>query len=244
LEKKKITVKHFINKSLPLTDIYASKADEECIGPIYPLYVQVTYNRKNTQFKSSLDMGLQNFEYIEDTMRALMEEEKKMIIRIIEYELKKLKSGFTLKSLRKKYKHYTTPILNILERYVHSHFINIVKKSKTKYADLLTYEFQFNVTFSLILDAARELIPNFNNYMDSEIELDFKVLEMYYQIFGTETEPFMNSLFMSPVFIDWSEGYFINRFKNSISIKYPELELNELIIASNRIISTHELNIN
>lgn len=44
--EKKITVKHYLNTSI--------KEYDEIGDKIYPIYVQVTYNRKNTKFKSKI----------------------------------------------------------------------------------------------------------------------------------------------------------------------------------------------
>lgn len=86
---KKVTVKHFLNKK-----IIVNKNDKDfernmlrfddmpIHGPIYPVYVQITFNRKTTTIKSSTHKNFseESFEnYINKNTRNLFEREQNFI---------------------------------------------------------------------------------------------------------------------------------------------------------------------
>ena len=64
--EKKITVKHYVN-----TDV---KVDDESGYTMYALYIQVTYNRKNTKFRSNIPFSLsENIPHLIPTFDTLFE---------------------------------------------------------------------------------------------------------------------------------------------------------------------------
>ncbi len=97
-KEKKITVKFFLNQALePATGERGRK--------LYPLYLQITYNRKNMQFKSRYGLFYKN---LKEVSAELMTFEVKLLTKIIRYEA--TGNGYELKGLKRKYDLYSNSV--------------------------------------------------------------------------------------------------------------------------------------
>ncbi len=101
----KITVRYFLNQKVKPTRIPLLRDSD-----LYPLYIQVTYNRKNTQFRS-FHMG--NYVNLEDAINQdgdRLDYEKELIRKVIEYEIKTKNENFQLKGMKDRYIKYKNEI--------------------------------------------------------------------------------------------------------------------------------------
>src|SRR5687767_11185523 len=103
----KITIKHYLNTKL--------KGTEENNVVLYPIYVQITYNRKNTNFSSEYDRKFSINTNIDELKESLVignifKEEERVIRDIILYESSLRNETFDLKDLKNKYELFKKPI--------------------------------------------------------------------------------------------------------------------------------------
>ncbi|MGB0864488.1 MAG: hypothetical protein ACPGXZ_16310 [Saprospiraceae bacterium] len=117
---KKVSVKFYLNTKL--------KPKERFGGKFYPVYVRVTYDRKNTTFKYNHLLTNQPLLMSEKEKPYLLEgrfygkvlnEMKETILNIVSYEINRFKSNFSLAGLSDRIRCYYSPI-NLI-------FINLAK---------------------------------------------------------------------------------------------------------------------
>ncbi len=108
IKEKKITIKFFLNKLLE-----AATGDKG--EKYYPLYIQVTYNRKNMQLKSKYG---EYYKDIKEVRKELMQFEEMMLTKVIRYESTHTSSDYDLKGLKHKYEIYSGSVSQALEHYL------------------------------------------------------------------------------------------------------------------------------
>lgn len=103
---KKITVRFFLQKKVQ---------PHAVLG--YPLYIYLTYNRKNMQFKSLYG---KYYAEMKDVNKGIMDFEKKRVEKIIRYETSLLSNQdkYEMKGLKDKYKIYATSIHKVMEHFL------------------------------------------------------------------------------------------------------------------------------
>ncbi len=142
-KEKKITVKFYLNKerksrflfqnngNLGSTEIHVNKfnkvklvlpsdSNEEGGIELYPVYVRVTYNRKNTQFKLILPNqdystilfpleseinGVENYKY-----KDAIAKKKRLIERVVRAEIEKKGDSFNLNGIAERISSYEIPV--------------------------------------------------------------------------------------------------------------------------------------
>jgi len=105
---KKITVKFFLNRLLEAAT--NDKGQES-----YPLYIQVTYNRKNMQLKSKYS---EYYYDLSEVKPGLMEFEEKVLRKIVTHEAGETKGEYDLKGLKRKYEVYSMSVHQAVEEYL------------------------------------------------------------------------------------------------------------------------------
>lgn len=150
----KITVKHYINKDL------------KPVGGLYPLYVQIIYNRKVYKIKSFITI----FEYVnEEILKTLktsvvLEQEIRDIERTILDLEKQGKGKVTSKNITQ----FAKPFTEIVE----DNFCKVIKKelpeapyflTSSKFSDIDDLLFFFGIDFATVSKKINILLSNIEN---------------------------------------------------------------------------------
>ena len=162
-KEKKVSVKFFLNK-----DVKPSLYDDV---KLYPVYVRVTYNRKNTKFKAAIDQATlwirEEFEdhyLLDEKNRKSFEEIEQALIDIVGYEAERLGDKFTLKGIGQRLEYYKISIYNCLQLLVSHHFNELLANHLTHndYVELKDLELQekFDKAASLLGDKLPTIITD------------------------------------------------------------------------------------
>ena len=94
----KISVRFFLNKNvMPFTPPLLRGTK------LYPLYIQVTYNRRNTQFRSEEGNCYTSIEEAYKIDRKKIENEESLIKKIVQFEIEHFKQDYQLAGLVDRY---------------------------------------------------------------------------------------------------------------------------------------------
>lgn len=208
-KEKKITVKFFLNEAVePL------KGEER--KSYYPLYVQVTYNRKNMQFKSKYS---EYYDDLKDVKPSLLEFEERVIKSIVAYEAGKTKGEYDLKGLKKKYDVYSISILEALEHYLKPKLRLVVLKTGNELSKVLNFN-DAHATVALLHRAANLLFKDFDSGLAIKLKEELKAYEPYQRLY----KPVLNYDF--PTLIDWVDGSHKEELEKKLSTTFkskPEM---------------------
>ncbi|WP_121354303.1 hypothetical protein [Flavisolibacter nicotianae] len=203
LKEKKITVKFFLNQALePATDEKGKK--------LYPLYLQVTYNRKNMQLKSRYGLY---YKTLKEVPLELMRFEEKVLTKIIRSEATGNEEGYELKGLKRKYDLYSLSIHQTLETYLKPKLRLAVLKTGHELVQVLDFN-QPRIPTKLLYEAATLLFPKFESSLPQKLRDD---LQTYHLLQGLTDEPVLAYHF--PTVIDWVEGSHKTQLMSLAAIK-------------------------
>ena len=206
---KKITIKFFLNKKI----IEAITEDDK---PLHPLYIQVTYNRKNMQLRSKYGMEYLDMKELKDRGKGICEWEEKVLRKIIRYEINRLGEKFELKGLSKKYEVYASSLQNVIDK----HLKQKLHQANFKINDDLPQVLDFNnerVPFSNLLKASQLLFENHDKYLNDELRDQIKVHAVYNQIY-----PLPYFKFSFATVIDWLESEQRNDMRKQLESIYAK----------------------
>jgi hypothetical protein len=100
MKKKKFSIKYEINKELQIQE-----------GDKWPLYIKMSYDRKNTKIKSSLEQSISEKEFDKVVKSNLALQEIEIISRIMSHETDGFtKSWSSFKGFKEKLDYYRLPI--------------------------------------------------------------------------------------------------------------------------------------
>ena len=207
---KKITVKFFLNKLLD-----AATGDKG--QKYYPLYIQVTYNRKNMQLKS---MYGEYYEKIEEVKKGLMEFEERMLCKVIRYESSQIKGNYDLKGLKRKYEVYSGSVAEALENYLKPKLRLTVLKTKDWLVPVLNFN-DSRATVSKLYQAARKLFPDLERFMNVKLHEELQAYSYYKPLYP---DIFLDYTF--PTIIEWVEGSYKKELEAKLKATYktkPEI---------------------
>lgn len=212
---KKITIKFFLNKNLhPVQLDY--NGETPLLG--YPLYIQVTYNRNNSQFKSHYGGYYSDLAKIDEenfSGAGLLAFEENIVRKVIEHEIKKRGDKFDLKGINKKYDLFSTSIEVLLNSNLKQRLFRILLKQKpAEYSAI----FNFNdpkIDVLLLYKAASKLYES----LEKNIPEDFKKEIKSYELFSLVNLKSKFTYSFSTI-IDWLEGNakveFEKKLKNNV----------------------------
>ncbi len=226
---KKITVKFFLNKNLhPL-----SIAGELC----YPLYTQITYDRKNTQIKCAYGWFYRSISQIEEEDPHLLPFEEKVLKKSVSYELSIHGDSFRLKGLGKKYEHYCVSTHALFNSYLKIRFKNILKHARpSKFLHVLNLD-KPKIDFFTLYEAAEILFDNIPNLIKEDFQEEMDICRLYHQLYKPQLE---EKRYQFPVVIDWLEGSHQDDLRDKLKKHFntkPEMVEQSLSLI-NKIVST------
>jgi len=201
---KKVTVKFFINKAvLPVVDGKTRR---------YPLYMLITYDRKNTMMRCHYGQYYKDLNEVDKVhYPGLLVMEERIIKKTISYELTQRGSEFDLKGTYKKYDRYAIGIHVLLEKYLKAQLWNVISRLEPiEYAKA----FNFNdpdVEFNTLYKIARKV------YKDLPL-LQPKNFEQGIEIYQTFVKLYQGSFFQYgfPVVIEWLDNSAVDDYSKKI----------------------------
>jgi len=203
---KKITIKFFLNQLLE--PAINDKGKES-----YPLYIQITYNRKNMQLKSKYAEYYYN---LSEVKPGLMDFEEKVLRKIITYEAAQTGEDYDLKGLKKKYDVYSYSIHQTIEDYLKPKLRMAVLKTNDELANVLSFNSSL-ATVPRLLAAARRLFPGFDRHLGNRLEDE---LAAYSQFLQLEKAPLF--IYTFPTVIDWVDGSYKEVLDKKLNTIYKE----------------------
>jgi hypothetical protein len=207
-KEKKINVKFFLNTLVePVT---GEKGKE-----YYPLYIQVTYNRKNTQFKSKYG---EYYEELKEVKSSLLTFEERVLRKIIRMEAGDL-ADYDLKGLKRKYDLYSTSIGEAIEYYLKPKLRLAILKTNNELVTVLDFS-QIQATVGRLHKAANLLFKDFDKNLNVKLKEELTAYENYYRLYPL---PFFDYDF--PTLMDWKDNSYKTELEKKLkaSFKKPEI---------------------
>jgi hypothetical protein len=205
---KRITVKFFLNKALQPIEINNKKA--------YPLYMLVTYNRKNTMLKPHYGYYYRDLKEVSThagfSMPGVMAFEEKIVRKTIAYEIAKAGSEFTLKGIHKKYDVYCLGIHSLLERHL---------KKTLNNASMRTEPHEFNealnfgprISFETLYTICKKIYTDLDKALPKGFDEEVKMYDDFLKLYGA---PFFDYNF--PTVIEWLDESIKEDYRKKLSV--------------------------
>jgi hypothetical protein len=204
-KEKKITIKFFLNQLVePVTG--------EKGQSYYPLYIQVTYNRKNMQFKSKYGLYYQDANEIEP---ALLQFEENTLRQIINYESGQTDAEYDLKGLKRKYEVYSTSVLDAVEQFLKPKLKSAILKTNDELTTVLDFN-QSKATVGRLFKAARLLFPKFEQSLTIKLREELAAYDQFRQLFK---EPILSE-YIFPTIISWIISTYPNELEAKLKVIY------------------------
>ncbi|MBN9382215.1 MAG: hypothetical protein J0H74_15710 [Chitinophagaceae bacterium] len=202
---KKITIKFFLNQVLePATNQKGKKS--------YPLYIQVTYTRKNMQLRSRYS----DYYYSLDEVKPyIMEFEERILRKIITHETDQAKGEYDLKGLRRKYDIYSFSIHEAVEVYLKARLHLAILKTKDELTTVLNFSTP-QATVARLHEAARRLFKGFDRHLVGAGLIS--ELTSHEQFLRLDKQPFLSYTF--PTIIDWVDGSYQDEVATKLNAVY------------------------
>jgi len=198
--EKKITVKFFLNEAVEPVKGEGKKQ-------YYPLYVQVTYRRKNMQFRSKYG---EYYASLDEVKPSLIRFEEKAIKSIVTYEARKEKGEYDLKGLKRKYELYSLSILEVLEQYLKPKLRLASLKTGSELAGVLNFG-DPNVTVGQLYEAARLLFQGFEDTLSEKLKEELESYAVYQKM----ERPVLAYNFLT--LIEWADGSCKQRLEETLA---------------------------
>ncbi len=218
IEEKKIGFRYYLNKRLNPVVIAEDNR--------YQVYVQVTFDRKNTQLPCPFPFSLGGLtehrfkelfeERIDKEVKEEIEEFEAMIENILRFEFKNLKSNFVLKGLSKRLSSYYDPLGMTLRDSVSSRMKLFFKeseitKSKFRFSQIEAMLSAMDGDFASTYMMLKDIMPDIRDQLPEDLEISI-----------TAYLHFLTSRISGRVF-DWLDEKIRKRFQEYL-FNVPEEE--------------------
>ncbi len=194
---KKITVKFFLNTFLHEIALPNGKMGK-------PLYVQITYERRNTQIKCSYAGYYESYEVVKKDHSDILAFEDRLLRKSVQYELDQKGEEFQLHGLGKKYDTYSQGIHRIFDNYMKMRLREVYQKQAqpARFFDVLHID-RPTVDFFLLYEAGKRLFDNLEKIINPVLTEEIAIYKTYYDFYAHELK---NHVFDFPTVIDWLDG--------------------------------------
>lgn len=194
---KKITVKFFLNTFLKDIALPNGKMGR-------PLYVQITYERKNTQIKCSYAGYYESYEVVKKEHGNILAFEDKLLRKSVQYELDKYGLDFQLHGLGKKYDTYSQGIHHIFDNYMKMRLRDVLQRhAQPNHFFKILHIDRPTVDFFLLYEVSQRLFDNFEKIINPVLAEEIAIHKIYYDFYA---ETLKNEVFDFPTVIDWLDG--------------------------------------
>lgn len=219
----KITVKFFLHKKVaPMVSPMLDNVE------YYPLYIQVSYARNNTQFRSFYKNTYSSIDQAKENDIELIKYEENLIRKVVEYEAKIFKEKFELKGIGDRYMDYAMGMDQYVDSYLKRTFYDTLCSIDSEFI-LLLDPFNEKVNINTYHKAAKKLINNLDSYFPK-----FFIKEIEW---GTEFINWCKEQKELPRIIDWVNRIALNNYE--IYLKHRKFQddiIRKRILFINKII--------
>lgn len=213
---KKITIKFFLNKNLHALDPSVPESDKA-----YPLYTQITYDRKNTQIKCVYGWYYRTMEQVWEEQPFLLPFEEKILRRSVTHELQRMGLDFRLKGLGRKYDSYALSIHALVNSYIKMRFRTFLSRAQpARFLDTINTDAR-KIDFTVLHEAAQRLFDNLEELLPQEFHREVEIYEAYKAFYKEELN---NNKYQFPVVIDWIAGEHEAELRQKFRQEKPALE--------------------
>lgn len=228
---KKITVKFFLNKAVqPVVEGKDKR---------YPLYMLITYNRKNTMMKSHYGGYYKNLEEAETQhYPGFLDFEERNVQKAIRYEISRQGDRFDLKGIYKKYEAYCMGIHVLFAKYLKEGlWTALMRTDRFEYVKALNFE-DPSVPFEVLYDISRKIFT-----LDKILAKEFiEAAEVY----NTFNKLYQASFFQYtfPTIIEWLDQSAQEDYRNKLQALYkrdPEMIEKSISIINKVVYSNLEV---
>lgn len=226
----KISVRFFLNKNVkPIHMPLLGDSD------FFPLYVQVTFRRKNTQFRSLYQRQYMNIDNAFNWDRNNLNYEENIIQQVVEYEVKTKGKQFQLKGLKDKYKNYTAEVGFSVKKYLRITMLASLEQSNSEYWRIMDPTSHWEVPIEIYYDACLKLINNFETFLPKNFKKNITI--------GEEFIRWSEKKKLSPLLIQWLDGSLKLEYKTFLQKKgNSESQINEKLNLITKTIEFSEEN--
>jgi hypothetical protein len=207
---KKITVKFFVNEMVqPLIDGKTKR---------YPLYMLITYDRKNTMMRCHYGQYYKDLKEIDKiNYPGLLAMEERIIKKTIEYELKQRRNSFDLKGTYKKYEQYSVGIHVLVERYLKDYLWSVLSRLEPfEYAKALKFT-DPDVTFDTLYKISKRIYKDLDNSLPRNFEQEIEVYRVFHKLYqGTFFQ------YSFPVVIEWIDSSAVDDYREKLKTFYSD----------------------
>ncbi len=207
---KKVTVKFFINKAvLPIMEGKTKR---------YPLYMLITYDRKNTMMRCHYGQYYKDLNEVDRVhYPGLMTMEERVIRKTISYELAQRGNDFDLKGTNKKYDQYAIGIHVLLERHLKNQLWSVLSRLEPfEYVKALNFT-DTDVEFSTLYKIARKVYKDLPALQPKNFEQEIEIYLAFMKLYkGSFFE------YSFPVVIEWLDLSVVDDYQNKLTSLYPD----------------------
>lgn len=176
-KSRKITVKFFLNKAVQPYMTNNKKT--------YPLYMLITYNRRNTMLKSHYGRYYHNLDEIEKThYPGFMAFEERIVKKTVAYEINKHGAKFTLKGIHRKYDNYCLDIGDLFSSYLKNSLYTVLLRAEPfEFLKALNFTDQ-EVSFNTLYTMAKKLYPDINRLLPKDFSEETEIYETFIKLYA------------------------------------------------------------
>ena len=207
-KEKKVTVKLFLNKNLE------PQPSDERGKVLYPLYMLITYNRRNTMIRSYYGMYYRELKEVE---KGLLDFEEMIMKTTIAYELSQNPNKFELKGLHHKYEKYCVSIHLLFERYIKTQLHHILNRTPPHEFAMAMNFHNPKITFETLYAMSQRLYPDLS--LPETLREEVSTYNDYKKLYNAVPLLFN---FPFPTVIEWLDGSSEREYRHKLEVVYRE----------------------
>lgn len=198
---KKITVKFFLNEHLKYLEYDPQDKENNKGRPEdYPLYAQITYNRRNTQIKCHYGGYFKSLEEVREKRPHLLAFEEETFRKMMKFEIDKQGDNLEMKGLGKKYQKYSASIHQVFNSFLKARFRSEISIAEPQeFTQVIDYE-NPHLSFETLFDASQRLFDNMHDVLSEEFKEEMTTFRQYRSLYEKELG---SDDYSFPIVMDW-----------------------------------------
>lgn len=209
LEKpKKVTIKFFLNKALqPMVEGREKR---------YPLYMLITYKRRNTTLRSQYGGYYKDLKEVDKLhYPGLLAFEEKVIRKTISYEQSIQADAFDMKGIYKKYEFYCVGIHVTLTNFLKNALRNVLLRLEPyEYARALNFS-DPEVEFETLLTITKKVYKNLSDLLPKDFGEQLEIYQVFNKLYRGS---FYQYAF--PAVIEWLDKSTVEDYSQKLAVTY------------------------
>ncbi|MBN8697930.1 MAG: hypothetical protein J0L87_15475 [Bacteroidetes bacterium] len=175
---------------------------------LYPLYLQITYNRKNTQIRSKYGKYYENLN--DQEIRDILLFECSLAEKLVRCEINNTKKEYSLAGLGGRYEVYATSIAIVIGEYLIGKMKFELKRMNSPFYDILNFENKRKY-FEDFYNASLLLFKDFDKKISKEFKHEINIYQLY-----RDFEPISMGGYNFPTITDWIYGNYKQQFEQKL----------------------------